>query len=325
MGRSRSRVGKLHSSVTDLWTNAKERGVTLAELTETIGNVGTSQVRRALLRKSGTTRAVREGIAKAFGVTEESIAGEHSVEEEFRGWAFNLRKGLRQDVPSRSGPDKAPFQDFIESKDNRAFIDYLWAEMRGDWIRLSSKSGDERDLSDILVVNYFNSGEASPPNVSIHPQGQVARRRLEQEWLCLQARYTQKKSANKSPVFGVRVGDGLHYQWEYTPSDQRRYSRLGKDFATFYFHLANMSLWSVMYTAPSETKSHPAYIPKQPDFNWLTTIVFDFGFGGDLNIKARGTATVEIKNICLCSSDDFVPRLKSREKRSQFKLTAATS
>lgn len=309
----------------DGWQRWRDSGRTLAELANKL-QLSEDQLGR-VKRGSGTTKGVILRAAKVFGVPPESLIGTVTIEKRHPGWAFNTRKGLRQDVPPSIGPDKAPYQSFID-KDNRACISYLWTEICGDWISTTTIKGATKDVGDVLSVSYFHSGKRSAPNVAIHPSGQVPRRRREgQDWLCFQARITayipsKDKSADPvTPVLGLRVGDPNHYQWSYRPKDQRHYVRLSEEFETFYFHLSNAHVWSLMapYGAPARHG-----VPEQPNFRWLTTVVLEFGLGTEYNIDSRGEATVEIKNLCLWSHAGSVPKLAKGEKRSDFELASST-
>lgn len=296
-------------------------GESLGDLAIQLG-LSRDQLRKIVHGKSGTTIGRVRRAMEVFGMTFEQLTSVDGAEKKHVGLSFNSRKGLAQDVPPLSGNDRIPYQNFSEDRDgNRACIAYMWTELCGDSIEVGKGDGGRLDLGDTLIVHYKCSGRMTAPNLAIHPQYQVPRLRLpQQKWLCLQARVTEIKSKTESPpVIGLRVGDAYHYQWTYEPDGARRYGELSSKFSTFFFNLENEALWKLMAYAPYSANSL-SHVPKKPDFGWLTTLVLDLGFGSTVNITSAGEATVEIKNICLCSGVDFVPQLKRGEKRSQFKL-----
>lgn len=320
--KTNSRVDSSRVSVNkEEWKEGWLRsGLDLGPLAKKIG-ISRDQLRR-IMGGRGTTWRVVKRAAKVFGVDPEDLVSDKAHEKKHAGMAMNSRKGLAQDVPPFTGDDKAPYQNFVVDRDkNRACIAYLWTELCGDKVGVTSVPCGKTDLGDILQVQYRCSGGMSAPNVAIHPQGQVPRqRRHGQDWLCLQARYTENESVNDwPPVLGLRVGDSYHYQWTYEPDGARRYYELSERFTPIYLNLAESALWKLMAYAPSSSKS-PSHMPRKPEFEWLTTIVLDFGFGTTVNPGSAGIATVEIKNICLCPGIDFVPQLKRGEKRNQFRL-----
>nr|MBA3485317.1 hypothetical protein [Pirellulales bacterium] len=230
-----SRVSVNKAAWEEGWLNS---GLDLGPLAEKFG-LSRDQLRR-IVHGGGTTWGIVKKAAKLFKVAPEELLGDDAGKKRHSGWAMNFLKGLRQGGVPLHGPDKAAYQTFVVEEENRACIAYHWTEMCGDWLRVESAPCSKQDLGNVLQVTYSHSGTMSSPNVAIHPQRQIPRKRLPgQDYVCLQARYVryspfgeEKGNPPPEPSIGIRIADAFHYQWAYEPRDERPpYFRLSSEFS----------------------------------------------------------------------------------------------
>lgn len=283
-----------------------------------IGGLEPDQMRNILSGKNGTRLEILKRFGVYFRVPVVRLIQGGGVEVNRTSWRINSRKGLRDSGAPLVGDDFAPFQNFLEDeKGNRFAIAYMWTELSEDWIRLRPCDGGPQDLGDILRISYAFMGGGTVPNFAIHPQSLLPRRlRKEQRYLCFQGRViTTDATKGSTSVVGIRVGDANHFQWKYENSDAGSFFALSSEFQRFSVDLLEPKLWQLM---------PPASGKRNPDFQLLTTVVFDCGHGNRHNIQSAGESSIEIKNICIASRPDFVPLLPENDKRGNHLLKVAS-
>ncbi len=285
----------------------------VSELTDGDSRISFEHFKRRVLRGYDTNDDIKAAAARALKEDISTLFPNAKSPAVDASWSCNTRFWLSQVGSPLHGPDEVPFQNFKPGDLNRSPIESIWTELGEASLSVSRLDGGRKDLGDVLKVKYRCSGKATASYIGVHPQDRLPRSPLNQQWICFQARCTSKSKTE--PVLTIRVSDRHHYQWQFAPSELRFRSLRPQAtrYTNFYFRLDDHASWNLMWPPP-----HP---PKRPDFTTITRIAIEFGFGSKLIASSKGSAEIEVKNLCLCSSDTFIPQLKANQKRSDFRLS----